>query len=99
MILGCSNTEPVDFGPVVVDLASKRCAELDARTRREVAVRRCVPPPARACKDGIQGLCNGDTRAWIDACDVGEQTKNNAMRQLIREYDTCRGAGRSTPAS
>ena len=82
-IPGCAS-DPAKFDtPVVVDLTSVRCPEVDPKIKAEF--RRTTPRPAGPLdKDGV--------RKWVDTLELSERRKNARGLQVIEELERCRGA-------
>lgn len=79
--------------PLVLDLTSVSCPEIDARTRAEF--RRTTPRPKPDTvnpETGEAAVSKRATQKWIDQLELSEQRKNKAGQALIAEHDRCRGA-------
>lgn len=81
----------LNLGPVVVDVARTRCAEVDRAVEAEFGRR--VPRPAPDIVDaaGRPAVSLDATRRWIDALELAVDAKNAKGRLLIRDYQTCSG--------
>lgn len=92
-ILGCSGVaDPAKWeAPLVLDLSSVACPEIDSKPRAEF--RRTTPRPAPDTTDegGKPAVSKRATQGWIDALEISERRKNNAGASVVAEHDRCRG--------
>jgi hypothetical protein len=107
-IAGCTGvattaSEPLKVAttstPVVVETAPVRCAKVDPRIKEVFSDRNLdkslARPAPRVCpKDGKTGICETDTRAWIDALEGAVRNQHVAGKILIKDLETCRGGER-----